>query len=50
LPLTPIVSLARILCYGRFDEPVLMKIIGSLLATGCAVWLAGYLLRRRLIQ
>lgn len=50
LPLTPIVSLARILCYGRFDEPILLKILGSLLITGCAVWLAGYLLRRRLIQ
>ncbi len=50
LPLTPIVSLARILCYGRFGEPVLLKILGSLLITGCAVWLAGYLLRRRLIQ
>ena len=50
LPLTPIVSLARILSYGRFDEPIMLKILGSLLATGCAVWLAGYLLRRRLIQ
>lgn len=50
LPLTPIVSLARILSYGRFGEPILLKIIGSLLATGCAVWLAGYLIRRRLIQ
>jgi len=50
LPLTPIVSLARILCYGRLDEPVLLKILGPLLATGCAVWLAGYLIRRRLIQ
>jgi lipooligosaccharide transport system permease protein len=50
LPLTPIVSLARILCYGRFDEPVLLKILGSLLATVCVVWLAGYLVRRRLIQ
>jgi lipooligosaccharide transport system permease protein len=50
LPLTPIVSLARILCYGRLDEPVLLKILGSFLATGCAVWLAGYLIRRRLIQ
>lgn len=50
LPLTPIVSLARILCYGRFGEPILLKVFGSLLAAGCAVWLAGYLLRRRLIQ
>ena len=50
LPLTPIVSLARIFCYGRFTEPILWKILGSLLATGCAVWLAGYLVRRRLIQ
>lgn len=50
LPLTPIVSLARIFCYGRFGEPVLLKIIGSFLVTGCAVWLAGYLVRRRLIQ
>jgi len=50
LPLTPIVSLSRILCYGRFNEPILLKLLGSLLATGFAVWLAGYLLRRRLIQ
>jgi len=50
LPLTPIVSLARILCYGRFGEPVLLKILGSLLITSGAVWLAWYLLRRRLIQ
>ncbi|OGR06198.1 MAG: hypothetical protein A2520_02550 [Deltaproteobacteria bacterium RIFOXYD12_FULL_53_23] len=50
LPLTPIVSLARIFCYGRFDEPILLKFLGSILVTGCAVWLAGYLLRRRLIQ
>ncbi|MFA7382258.1 MAG: ABC transporter permease [Desulfurivibrionaceae bacterium] len=50
LPLTPIVSLARILCYGRFGEPVLLKLLGSFLVTGGAVWLAGYLLRRRLIQ
>ncbi|MBU4033926.1 MAG: ABC transporter permease [Proteobacteria bacterium] len=50
LPLTPIVSLARILSYGRFGEPILLKILGSLFATGCAVCLAGYLIRRRLIQ
>lgn len=50
LPLAPIVSLARLLTYGRFGEPVLLKVLGSFLATGCAVWLAGYLVRRRLIQ
>ena len=50
LPLAPIVSLTRSLCYGRFGEPVLLKIVGSFLATACVVSLACCLLRRRLIQ
>jgi lipooligosaccharide transport system permease protein len=50
LPLTPIVSLSRMLCYGQFQEPWLLKIIGSLLLTLLACWLSVILLRRRLIQ
>lgn len=50
LPLTPIVTLSRMFCYGRFDEPWLMKIIGPLLLTALAAWLAIVLLRRRLIR
>lgn len=50
LPLTPIVTLSRMFCYGRFEEPWLMKIIGSLLLAVAATWLATVLLRRRLIK
>jgi len=50
LPLTPIVSLARMLCYGQFQEPMLLKVAGSLLATAAVTVLAVILLKRRLIQ
>lgn len=50
LPLTPIVTLSRMLCYGQFDQPWMMKIIGSTLLTLLTCRLAVSLLRRRLIQ
>ncbi len=50
LPLTPIVSLARIFCYGTLREPLLLKILGSLLLALLASLLAIFLLRRRLIR
>jgi lipooligosaccharide transport system permease protein len=50
LPLTPTVNLARMFCYGQFQGPWLLQIIGSLLLTVVTVWLAIVLLRRRLIQ
>ena len=50
LPLTPIVTVSRMFCYGRFAEPWLMKIIGPLLLTIVAACLATVLLRRRLIR
>jgi lipooligosaccharide transport system permease protein len=50
LPLTPVVSLSRMLSYGRIESswPVDLALI-TLLA-GFASWLAARLLRRRLIQ
>jgi lipooligosaccharide transport system permease protein len=50
LPLTPIVHLARMFCYGRLQGPWLLQICGSLVVTIVTVWLAVVLLRRRLIQ
>lgn len=50
LPLTPIVTLSRMFCYGRFTEPLLGKILGPLLLTLAAIWLAILLLQRRLIK
>jgi lipooligosaccharide transport system permease protein len=50
LPLTPIVSLSRMLCYGQFHEPWLLKITASLLLTLLTCWLSIILLRRRLIR
>ncbi|HSR36534.1 MAG TPA: ABC transporter permease [Desulfurivibrionaceae bacterium] len=50
LPLTPIVTLSRMFCYGRFDEPLFWKIVGPLLLTLAATVLATVLLRRRLIK
>ena len=50
LPLTPIVTLSRMFCYGRFDEPWFLKILGALLLAIGATWLAIILLRRRLIR
>ncbi|MGV1099515.1 ABC transporter permease [Thiovibrio sp. JS02] len=50
LPLTPIVSLARMLCYGNLQEPMLLKIVGSLLIAVLATFLAVILVRRRLIR
>jgi lipooligosaccharide transport system permease protein len=50
LPLSPVVSLSRMFCYGQFQEPMLLKITGSLLVTLAAVCLAVVLLRRRLIR
>ena len=50
LPLTPIVTLSRMLCYGQFDQPWMMKIIGSALLTLLTCRFAVYLLKKRLIQ
>ncbi|MEW6594282.1 MAG: ABC transporter permease [Thermodesulfobacteriota bacterium] len=50
LPLTPVVTLSRMFCYGRFAEPLLWKILGPLLLAAAATWLAITLLRRRLIR
>jgi lipooligosaccharide transport system permease protein len=50
LPLTPVVTLSRMFCYGRFTEPWLLKILGSLALTAAATALAIALLRRRLIR
>jgi lipooligosaccharide transport system permease protein len=50
LPLTPIVTLSRMFCYGRIEGPWLMQIIGPLLLAIGTAWLAIVLLRRRLIK
>jgi len=50
LPLTPIVNLSRMFCYGKTQGPWLYQLGGSLLLTVFTVWLATVLLRRRLIQ
>lgn len=50
LPLTPIVTLARMFCFGKFQEPLLFKIFGPLLVTVAFSWLAILLLKRRLIK
>lgn len=50
LPLTPVVTLSRMLCYGNFSEPLLLKIIGVIFMAITTTWLAAFLLRRRLIH
>ena len=50
LPLTPVVTLSRMLCYGQFDEPWVLKVVGILLLTAAGSCLASVLLRRRLIN
>lgn len=50
LPLTPIVSLARMLCYGRVSEPWALKVVGFSLLVLATSWLAAVLLKRRLIR
>ena len=50
LPLTPVVSLARMLCFARFDSPCWPKVMGQVAIAFLATWLAAVLLRRRLIQ
>jgi lipooligosaccharide transport system permease protein len=50
LPLTPMVSLSRMFCYGQFPEPILLKLLGPLVAALVATALAVVLLRRRLIR
>ncbi len=52
LPLSNIVDLSRMLCYGRFDgtDPVIVEIAIICLFTVSSTWLAVALLRRRMIQ
>lgn len=50
LPLSPIVDLARMLTYGRFEGPLFLQIVIPVLVTVATVWLARFLLQRRLIQ
>lgn len=50
LPLTPVVNLARMLCYGEIQGPWLMQITWLLIITMAAACLAARLLRLRLIK
>lgn len=50
LPLTPVVTLSRMFCYGQFDQPWLMKIIGLFCLTVFTCKLTIFLIRKRLIQ
>ena len=50
LPLTPVVDLSRMLCYGRVgSELTLQAAVIVILAAGCT-WLASIYLKKRLIQ
>lgn len=49
LPLTPVVTLSRMFCYGRFDQPWLLKIIGLFCLTVFTCQIAVFLIRRRLV-
>lgn len=49
LPLTPVVTLNRMLCYGNFSEPWLLKIVGIILLASVTTKIATVLMRRRLI-
>ncbi|HIJ78925.1 MAG: ABC transporter permease [Desulfobulbaceae bacterium] len=50
LPLPPVVDLSRMLTYGRFEGPLLLKILIPLLSSLITVWLAKVLIERRLIK
>ena len=50
LPLTPVVSMARSLCYGQLEAAMLLPAGLLLLVTLASCRLAAHLLRRRLIQ
>ncbi|MFZ5765637.1 MAG: ABC transporter permease [Thermodesulfobacteriota bacterium] len=50
LPLTPVVTLSRMLCHGRINEPWLLKLAGLTLLTLLTCRLAIALLHRRLIR
>ncbi len=50
LPLTPFVTLSRMLCYGQFDQPWFVKIIGLSVLTFFTCQVAIFLIRKRLIQ
>ncbi|MDD5757643.1 MAG: ABC transporter permease [Desulfobulbaceae bacterium] len=50
MPLTPVVDLARMFCYGTVKSGWLMQIVILVLLAAGASWLAAVLLRRRLIK
>ena len=50
LPLTPVVSLSRMFCYGQFDQPWMMKSIGLFCLSFFSCQLAIFFIRKRLIQ
>lgn len=50
LPLTPVVTLSRMFCYGQFDQPWLMKILGLSVLAAITCIVAVFLIRRRLIR
>ncbi len=50
MPLTPIVDLARMFCYGARQPGWPLRTVILILLAACASWLAAILLRRRLIK
>ncbi|MFZ5774357.1 MAG: ABC transporter permease [Thermodesulfobacteriota bacterium] len=50
LPLAPVVTVARALCLGRLEATLPFLLVGPLLFSIIAVWMAVVLLRRRLIH
>lgn len=50
VPLTPVVDLARMFCYGVFKGNIWLPILAITALAGASTWLAAVLLRRRLIN
>lgn len=50
VPLTPVVTVARMFCHGHITEPWLLKVVAITFLAGTTTWLAAVLLRRRLIK
>jgi len=50
LPLTPVVELARFLCYGMPEAPWVWQLFYLIVSTAASSWLAMLLLKRRLIK
>jgi lipooligosaccharide transport system permease protein len=50
LPLTHVVSLSRMLCYGRIEGSWTLSLVVTIVLSLASLWIATVLIRRRLIQ